>query len=850
MEKPAPPSAQLAEFWRRLRKPLELELSRGCPDTAIAGMGIGGYARAWAERLPDGAAEDQQLALSIARGLRDYQSMPETERRRRAMAAIDLLRRREEQPASPSPLPVAPKQKPARAAAKPKPARTASVAPALPVGPELLEMSIDQLAPRAQWPRLLTKLQLYTIRDLLYHLPREWIEIRRAADLPDGARAAVVGTVVLHEHERLKSTKAPQPLIKYTLTLHDDDGAEIWVSSITMQPKVRRDEKQNWSLNKLPFQPGQRVLALGKVDRAGKLIDLHMEDIFQLADAEVAELHIGASVPIYPLTNGVYQNQVHRAVLRVLAALGTAASTNALIDPLPEDIREQYALLPLVEAFHELHHPRSPQRHELARKRLAFEEFLTPQLIMARRQWEQHHLDAGDAFRAPESLPELVARLAPFPPTAAQARVLAEIEDDLRGPRPMNRLLQGDVGSGKTLVAAGALAFAARSGVQAAIMAPTEILAEQLYLVLTRLLQPLDIVPVLLTGSVPAAERRVALAALASGQAPIAVGTHALIQEGVLFKDLGLAIIDEQHRFGVQQRADLRRKGRAPNTLVMSATPIPRTLTLSLYGDLDQSVLDELPPGRHPVDTRWLPTEGLPEAYDFLRAQIAQGRQAYVLCPLVEQSELLQADAATEMAAELQRHIFPRLKIGLLHGRMRPEEKDAAMEDFRAGHTHILACTTVIEVGVDVPNATVILIHNAERFGLAQLHQLRGRVGRSEHQSTCLLVTHARFNPESDNTDDSPARKRLRIMLTEQDGFRVAEADLEIRGPGEYLGTRQSGLLDFQIGSLTHDADALDFARQAAHAIISADHDLKSPALAALRQRVLHLQAKVEQFRE
>jgi len=846
MEKPALPPTLLQEFWRRLRKPLELELARGCPDTAIAGMSIGGYAQAWSERLPAGETEDRRLALSIARGLRDYQSMAATERRRRAMAAVDLLRQRE----SPPPSRPAKSPPPPRRAVSKQPERPPQAAPTLPVGHELLAMPIDQLAPRARWPKLLTKLQLYTVRDLLYHIPREWIEIRRGAEIPDATRVAVVGVVALREYERLKSTKAPQPLYKYTLTLHDDDGAEIWVTSITMETERARGEKRAWSLNKLPFTVGQRVLALGRVDRAGRIIDLHMEDIFHLSEAEAVALRPGAAVPIYPLTNGVYQNQVQRAVLRVLAALGTASSTNALIDPLPEDIREQYALLPLVETFHELHRPHSPQRHELARKRLAFEEFLTPQLILARRRWEQHHLDSSDAFSARESLPALVARLAPFPLTGAQQRVLTEIEEDLRGPRPMNRLLQGDVGSGKTLVAAGALAFAVRSGAQAAIMAPTEILAEQLYLVLSRLLKPLEITPVLLTGNVPAAERRVALTALATGQAPIAVGTHALIQEGVLFKDLGLAIIDEQHRFGVQQRASLRQKGRAPNTLVMSATPIPRTLTLSLYGDLDQSVLDELPPGRRPVETRWLASEELSDAYDFIRAQVAQGRQAYVLCPLVEQSELLQADAAVEMAAELQRHIFPRLKIGLLHGRMRPEEKEAAMEDFRAGRTHILACTTVIEVGVDVSNASVMLIHNAERFGLAQLHQLRGRVGRAEHQSTCILVTHSRFNPTAEGTEDSPARKRLRIMLTEQDGFRVAEADLEIRGPGEYFGTRQSGLLDFQIGSLTRDVEYLEFARQAAHAIINADPDLKSPPYTELRQRVVHLKAKVDQFRE
>ncbi len=842
----------LAGFWRQLRKPLELELAHGCPDTAIAGMGIGTYTRIWAERLRMGEEEDRRLALSIARGLRDYTAMPAAERRRRAMAAIDLLRQRED--VAPAPRSGCPERPPSTPRPTERARRTpqrvdADKAP-LPVGHELLEMPIEQLAPRARWPKLLAnKLNLFTVRELLYHIPRDWIELYHLRDLPDGARAATVGTVARREYERLKSRQAPHPLFKYILTLADDD-VEAWVSSITMEPERPRGGKRPWTPAKLPFTPGQRVFVMGRVERTGKLVELRMEDIFLVAPEEAEALQPGTRVPLYALTEGVYQNQVHRAVMRALAALGTGDSTNALIDPLPETIREQFSLLPLVDALRELHRPRNPQRHEQARRRLAFEEFLIPQLILARRRWEQHHHLKGEAFTARETLPDLVARIAPFTPTPAQSRVLAEIEDDLRSPRPMNRLLQGDVGSGKTLIAAGALAFAVRSGMQAAMMAPTEILAEQLCLVLTRLLHPLGIVPVLLTGSSAPTERRAALTALASGDAPVAVGTHALIQQGVAFRNLGLVIVDEQHRFGVQQRATLRGKGQQPNTMVMTATPIPRTFALSMYGDLDISLLDELPPGRHPVETRWMPSDHLREAYDFIRAQVREGRQAYVLCPLVEQSELLQADAATEMADELRKHHLPGHRIGLLHGRLRPDEKDAAMEAFRNGDTQVLVCTTVIEVGVDVPNATVILIHNAERFGMAQLHQLRGRVGRSHHQSTCILSTLPRYNPEAKDTEDLPGRKRLRVLLHEQDGFAIAEADLEIRGPGEYLGTRQSGMLDFQIGSLVRDAKYLEQARQAAHALIADDPDLFAPGHAELRQRVQHLRARVDQFRE
>lgn len=840
----APPS--LATYWQQLRKPLELEITHGCPDSAIAGASIGTYARLWAQRLQGGSEDDARLAASIARGLRDYATMPVAERRRRAAAAIDLLRQREApgippaKPARPQPAP-APERKPR----KPR----ESAAPALPAGQELLDMPIVQLASRAKWPKLLAmKLGIDTVRDLLYHIPRDWVEITAIDQLGDGVRAAIVGTVTRREYDRLHSKTAPHPLYKYTLIVVDESGDEAWISAITMEAERPRGQKPAWSPAKLSFRPDQRIFALGKVDRTGKIVQMQMEDIFEVTQAEAAGLQPGVKVPLYPLTNGVYQSQVHRAVLRVLAALN-GESANAMIDPLPEEIREQYALLPLVEALQELHSPRTPLRHDQARKRLAFEEFLIPQLVLARRRWEQRHDQTAPVLTARESLPDLVSRLVPFEPTPAQLRVLAEIEADLRSPRPMNRLLQGDVGSGKTLVAAGALAFTVRAGMQAAIMAPTEILAEQLYLVISHLLMSMDIKPVLLTGTLPAAERRQALTAIAAGTTPIAVGTHALIQEGVTFHNLGLSVVDEQHRFGVAQRATLRSKGQTPNALIMTATPIPRTLSLTAYGDLDVSVLDGMPPGRHPVETRWVPTYELKDVYRFIREQVQQGRQAYVLCPLVEQSDLLQADAATEMADELKK-VFPDLQVGLLHGRMKPEEKDAAMESFRNGRTHILACTTVVEVGVDVPNATVMLIHNAERFGLAQLHQLRGRVGRSHHQSYCLLVAHARFNPEIMEGEDLPARKRLRIMLTQQDGFAIAEADLEIRGPGEYFGTRQSGLLDFKIGSLVRDGKYLEQAREAAQAIIANDPDLKTPAYAELRKRTQRLKARLDQFRE
>lgn len=843
-------SQKLAHFWGQLRKPLELEVERGCPNNTIVGAGIGQYARMWAGRYPSAAA-GQDSADGLAELLRGYDGADTDARLHMAMAAIAHLRDLEIgapvtaiPPAAVKPTP-APKPR-AKKALKP----VEPEAPKLPAGGAMLDLPIETLAPRAQWPRLLSsKLNLTTVRDLLYHIPRDWVEVRSVSELPDAQRVAVVGTVKWRESERVKSRTSPHPLYKYTLDIADETG-EAWVISMSMEPARPKGGTPTWSPAKLLFNPGDTVFVIGNCDRTGQLVQITLEEIFTVSPLELRELQVGAQVPIYPLCNGVFQSQVHRAVLRVMDALGNSASTNATIDPIPPTIRTQFELLPLIDALQEMHFRHNPAMHEEARRRLAFEEFLVPQLYMAQRHHHHHHDELARSLAADITIPQIIAKIASFAPTPAQSRVLSEMEDDLRSTRPMNRMLQGDVGSGKTLVAAGALAFTVLSGAQAAMMAPTELLAGQLHLVLTHLLAPLGIVPVLVTGSLGSPERRTAEELLASGVGKIAVGTHALISESIAFQDLGLIIIDEQHRFGVVQRATLRGKGLLPNTLVMSATPIPRTLSLTVFGDLDISVLDDMPPGRTPVETRWASNASLPEVYDFIRAEVAAGRQAYVLCPMVEASDLLQVDAAEEMAKDLREHIFPELKIGLLHGRLKPDVKDAAMEDFRTGLTQILACTTVVEVGVDVPNATVMLIHNAERFGLAQLHQLRGRVGRSSHKSVCYLITHPRFNPAVKSDEPLPARERLRTMLAENDGFKIAEFDLQLRGPGDYLGTRQSGLFDFKIGNLLQDSQCLVQARQAAQEIIGEDPDLTLPGHTELRRRLLNLGAKVDHYRE
>jgi len=449
----------------------------------------------------------------------------------------------------------------------------------------------------------------------------------------------------------------------------------------------------------------------------------------------------------------------------------------------------------------------------------------------------------------PQGLLDRLHRALPFDLTVAQRRVIGEIARDMASDHSMNRLIQGDVGSGKTVVAVAAIAIAVANGYQAALMAPTEILAVQHFLVLSELLPHLDINTGLLIGSLPARQKADARERARSGDDQVVVGTHALIQEVVEFHNLGLAIADEQHRFGVMQRATLRSKGLGPDLLVMTATPIPRSLAMTVYGDLDISVIDEMPPGRRVVETRWIPLHRQGEAYQFIREQVAAGRQAYIVCPLIEESEKLESEAAIRLHEELARDVFPDLRVGLLHGRMKTADKAATMESFRRGEIEVLTTTTVIEVGVDVPNATVMMILNAERFGLAQLHQLRGRVGRSEHQAHCLLATDRRYDPALGMMEDeetvSQSRRRLAVMAETSDGFQIAEQDLKIRGPGEFYGIRQSGVPDLRIADLVADVDLLREARGAAGQLLDVDPRLERPEHTLLAERMRMLRERV-----
>jgi ATP-dependent DNA helicase RecG len=555
------------------------------------------------------------------------------------------------------------------------------------------------------------------------------------------------------------------------------------------------------------LEPGVKVALFGKVEidsYGGGLTMMHPDHEVLSDDEGDAGLHTGRVVPVYEAAGKVTARQLRGILHRALEAQGMA-------DHLPEPIRARLKLLERWNAVRELHFPppdadlrllnsfRSPGQF-----RMIFEEFFWLETGLSLKK-ARAKVRTGIAFELNDRVREQIKKMLPFRPTGAQKRVLGEIAKDMASPTPMYRLLQGDVGSGKTLVAAEAAIIAIENGYQVAVLAPTEILAAQHYFYFKKLFQPLGYTPALLTGSSTAREKTQLKKLLHMGLAQVAIGTHALLEKDVEFARLGLAVIDEQHRFGVEQRLKLVEKGADCDVLVMTATPIPRTLALTVYGDLDVSVIDELPPGRKSVVTRHVTEDKLEQVWSFVQREIEKGRQAYVVYPAIEESEAMKA--AEQMHAHLSRVVFPEIEVGLLHGKMTTDAKEQAMERFARGETKILVSTTVIEVGVDVPNATVMVIEHAERFGLSQLHQLRGRVGRGGEQSYCVLVT-GKLN--------DVARERIRTLVDSNDGFHIAEMDMRLRGPGEFFGTRQSGLPAFRIGDIVRDSDILELARREA----------------------------------
>jgi ATP-dependent DNA helicase RecG len=573
------------------------------------------------------------------------------------------------------------------------------------------------------------------------------------------------------------------------------------------------------------LQRGQRLILHGKGARFKDKITLQVQD-WELVESDDDEpIHVGALVPVYSTTEGLPQR-----ALRALQWRLVEAHAREIVETLPEALRRRRGLPGLSDAVRGAHFPRDEPERQTAMRRLAYEDFLLLQLGLAILR-SRTTREQGIAMRPPGTLVARLREALPWSLTAAQQRVWGEIRHDMAAPYPMHRLLQGDVGSGKTIVAALAVLTAVEAGYQAAVMAPTEILAEQHFMTLRHLLEPLGVPVTLLTSALRARQRTERRTAVAAGEVGCVIGTHALVQERVEFRKLGLVVVDEQHRFGVNQRARLKAKGEHPDVLVMTATPIPRTLALTVYGDLDVSVLDELPPGRKPVVTAARTESRRPQIYAFLREQVAAGRQIYVVYPLIEESEAIDLKAATDMAAHLQKDIFSDLVVGLLHGRLAFEDKDAIMQRFKAGEIHVLVSTTVIEVGIDVANASVMLIEHAERFGLSQLHQLRGRVGRGPWKSYCILLTAGKLGED--------AERRVQAMVETNDGFKIAEVDLQLRGPGEFFGTRQSGLPEFRVADLLRDAALLEEARRDAQAIIAGDPELRQAEHRGLRGALL-----------
>ncbi len=632
----------------------------------------------------------------------------------------------------------------------------------------------------------LAKEGIRTVEDLLYYLPfryEDWRTPHPIGRLVPGQTVLVRG--IITEVERTVTPRRRMKILR--VHLRDTTGRMVLV--FFNQPYMIRR-----------LQVGLEVLAFGEIARDREtwmLPCMQNPQVLTLEEAHKRELP-GRIVPVYRRVGRCTSRRIETLIRRVLSEVRWPD------DPLPRHIRQQYRFPDRPTAFRMVHQPpadcslsRLQTRQDPAFQRLVYEDLFLLQLGLAFRRMLVYERPIGVAFTVDATLREEMQKMVPFRLTDAQQRVLQEILDDMQRPQPMHRLLQGDVGSGKTVIAALCMLVAARNGYQACLMAPTEILAEQHYYVFKRWFRPLGIPVALLIGGMRKKERRTVLQWIADGHAPIIVGTHALFQPDVRYHRLGLVVIDEQHRFGVRHRARLRTKGERPDTLVMTATPIPRSLALTLYGDLDVSILDALPPGRRPVVTRHVTLRQREQVYRWVATQLDRGRQAYIVCPLIEESEKLQVQAATTLYEELRTGILRTYRIGLVHGQLKREDREAVMDAFNAGEIQALVATTVIEVGVDNPNATVMVVEHAERFGLAQLHQLRGRVGRGTEQSYCILITPPRLGED--------ARVRIQALLEYRSGFDIAEIDLRLRGPGELAGLRQSGLARLRVADLIRD---------------------------------------------
>ena len=652
-----------------------------------------------------------------------------------------------------------------------------------------------------------TKVGIENVADLFYYLPRKYEDRTRIVDIKDltpGETQGVIGKVL-----KTSVFTARTGTRIFEMSVGDDASRvfAVWYN----QPFLKK-----------MFSIGQKVVLYGKVEVQNRLQLTH--PAFEIVDEEneTESLEIGRIVPFYPLTEGLSQRELRKIVHRAIHS-----HLGGISDPLPTRIRARKKLVDFKFAVENIHFPYSESNLERAYKRLIFEEFFVLQTVMALRR--KRARKEGIKHRKQEGLLSDFEELFDFQLTDEQKKCIKEIEKDMSASKPMYRLLQGDVGSGKTVVAMYALLLAAGGGYQGAMMAPTEILARQHYVTISKAFMPLGINVRLLISGIDTSSSDTIKKEIALGEADIVIGTHSLIQEGLRYKNLGLIVIDEQHKFGVEQRKELMKKGQMPDTLIMTATPIPRSLMLTVFGDMDTSLLKEKPEGREPVTTYWA-DEGKRDAiYEFIRDEIKKGRQAFIVYPRIKETGRLDLRSAEEMYDRLRHEVFSDIRLALVHGRMNPLDRKKVMDDFRGGKYDVLVATTVIEVGVDVPNVTVMLVENSERYGLAQLHQLRGRIGRGKHASYCILLGDAKTEASA---------QRLSTMAEVDDGFEIAQKDLDIRGPGEFLGTRQSGLPELRVGNIVRDFSIMEEAREEAFNLVSEDPHLTDPHNAGIRQSI------------
>jgi len=665
--------------------------------------------------------------------------------------------------------------------------------------------------------KLFEKKGIRTVEDALYFLPRCYEDrrnLKKMSELKAGRKETGFGEILLSGVAFYQNKKKRV----FEVVVGDGSGTTTlkWFHGNERYLRER-------------FKKGRQMIFSGDVKWFNSQREIHHPDV-EIVDGDIEKdyLNFKRIVPVYSETEGLYQRTLRRLMNTILEGYADELSS-----PIPSEIAGRQNLIDFSDAFRRVHFPPEGESMDAlnlqrsdGHRRIIFDEFFFLELGMALKK-RGVALERGISFRTEGTLSQKLLNQLDFKLTRAQERVLAEIKADLQKPHPMNRLIQGDVGSGKTVVALLTCLVVLECGYQAAIMAPTEVLAEQHFLNLHRWVEPLGIKVGLLTSSVKSSEREDLYQRIRTGHIQLVIGTHAVIQEAVEFNRLGLAVIDEQHKFGVVQRGLLKKKGESPDVLVMTATPIPRTLAMTLYGDLDVSLIDEMPPGRVPVETKVFPESARAKVYRIVEEEVKKGRQAFVVYPLVEESEKLDLMDATRMAEHLQKEIFPEFRIGLLHGRMKSDEKEAIMTEVQEGRIQILVATTVIEVGIDIPNASVMVVEHAERFGLSQLHQLRGRIGRGRYPSKCILLAQYRSSEE--------ARIRLRAMEKTTDGFKIAEEDLALRGPGEFFGIRQSGLPDFRVAHVIRDTPILIEARKEAFRLIQEDPELVHPAHGGLK---------------